>query len=71
MTWMLLWRAVTAAKKLEGKANKKEVVFCEGQIKTAEYFMRVVMPATLGKMDAVLALNAATVEMDEAAFGGK
>ena len=71
MTWMLLWRAVTAAKKLEGKVNKKEVVFCEGQIKTAEHFMRVVMPATLGKMDAVLALNAATVEMDEAAFGGK
>jgi hypothetical protein len=71
MAWMLLWRATTAAKKLEGKVKKKETIFCEGQLKTAEHFIRAILPATAGKMDAVLGLNAATVEMDEAAFGGK
>jgi alkylation response protein AidB-like acyl-CoA dehydrogenase len=70
MAWMLLWRAVVAARKLEKGAKKKDVAFYNGQIKTAEFFIHALLPATFGKMDAISAANGAAVEMDEASFGG-
>ncbi len=70
MAWMLLWRAVIAASKLE-KAKKKDRVFYEGQLKSAEYFACTVLPVTLGKMNALLATNAAAMEISEDSFGGK
>jgi hypothetical protein len=71
MGWMLLWRAVIAAEKLEGKVKKKDKPFYEGQLQSARYFTRAVLPVTIGKMDAIMATDDAAVEMDEDAFGGK
>ncbi len=67
--WMLLWRANVAAEKLE-EAKKKDRQFYEGQIQTAEFFIRTVLPVTLGKMAAIEDCAEVAVAMDEAAFGG-
>jgi hypothetical protein len=71
MAWMLLWRASIAARKLEKGAKKKDATFYEGQIRSADFFIHVILPATLGKMDAILACNDAVMKISEDAFGGK
>jgi hypothetical protein len=71
MSWMLLWRSVVAAQKINSGASKKETVFLEGQLKSAEYFIANVLPGTLGKMQGLLALNGAAVEIQDESFGGK
>jgi len=71
MSWQLLWRATVAAEKLGNGAKKKDAVFYEGQLKSAEFFTHSILPATLGKMDAILATNSAAVDIEEDAFGGK
>jgi alkylation response protein AidB-like acyl-CoA dehydrogenase len=70
MAWMLLWRACTAAEKLDSGAKKKDLAFYEGQIKSAEFFIQSELPVTLGKMAAVTRSSKAAVEIDPAAFGG-
>jgi hypothetical protein len=70
-SWMLLWRATIAAEKLENGVKKKDKVFYEGQLKSAEYLTHTILPTTLGKMNAILAGNSAVVDIDEDAFGGK
>jgi alkylation response protein AidB-like acyl-CoA dehydrogenase len=70
-SWMLLWRATIAAKNLENVAKKKDRSFYEGQLKSAEFFTHTVLPATLGKMDAILTSNSAVVDISEDSFGGK
>ena len=69
MAWMLLWRATVAAEKLTN-AKKKDKLFYQGQIQTAEFFIRTILPVTLGRMDAIEDCNDAAVVMEEAAFGG-
>jgi hypothetical protein len=71
MAWLLLWRAVIAAERLDNGAKKKDAAFYEGQLKSAEFFTSCILPVTLGKMDAVLAANSAAVDISEDAFGGK
>jgi alkylation response protein AidB-like acyl-CoA dehydrogenase len=71
MSWMLLWRATIAAEALAAGAKKKDQAFYEGQIKSAEYFTQVVLPVTMGKMDAIEGNCSAAVEIDEKSFGGK
>ena len=70
LAWMLLWRAALAKQKLDGGAKKKDVDFYEGQLKTAEFFIRTILPTTLGKMNSIVKSNASAVEISEAAFGG-
>ncbi len=70
MSWMLLWRATIAARKLEKGARKKDAAFYEGQIKSAEFFFYSVLPITLGKMRAILTTNGAAVEISDDSFGG-
>jgi hypothetical protein len=83
MAWMLLWRATISVPKLKQilgdstgddrleKINKnKNAAFYEGQIKSAEYFIEAVLPATLGKMSAIQKTNSAVVDIPEASFGG-
>lgn len=70
-SWLLLWRAVIAAVKLQKGAKKKDRLFYEGQLKSAEYFTHTILPTTLGKMNAILAGNSAVVDIAEDAFGGK
>jgi len=89
MAWMLLWRAVIAAPKLEklvgstgleeginylerrAKIEKdRNAAFYEGQIKSAEFFINVMLPVTFGKMKAILESSSAAVEIPEVSFGG-
>jgi alkylation response protein AidB-like acyl-CoA dehydrogenase len=71
MAWMLLWRGVLAAEKLEGKPKKKDVAFYEGQAKSAEFFIGTMLPITMGKMNAILSGSEAVCAISEDAFGGK
>jgi len=70
MAWMLLWRAAIASKKLENGAKKKDAVFYQGQIKSAEFFIYSLLPISFGKMKAILTTNGAAVEITEDSFGG-
>jgi alkylation response protein AidB-like acyl-CoA dehydrogenase len=70
MAWMLLWRAVVAAENLEKGAKKKDVEFYQGQLKTAGFFVSYFLPATLGKMNAILEADDAAVVISDAGFGG-
>jgi hypothetical protein len=81
MAWMHLWRAVAAQPELEKlvggldsrarakkTAENKIAVFYDGQLKTARYFIKALLPEALGKMDGILAVDDAVIEMDEASF---
>jgi len=83
MAWMLLWRARIAADGLlkiagsldpgsrrQAAASSKDAAFYEGQIQTAAYFCNSLLPAVMGRMDAVKAVHPAAVEMPEDGFGG-
>lgn len=70
MAWMLLWRAALAQHKLTAGPKRKDVDFYEGQIKTADFFIHSILPATLGMMNGIVKGNGAAVEISEAAFGG-
>ncbi len=68
MGWMLLWRAVVAAKQLNGGGKKKDEGFYQGQVKSAEFFIRALLPVTMGKMDGIMSNCSAAVEIDEKSF---
>jgi alkylation response protein AidB-like acyl-CoA dehydrogenase len=70
MAWMLLWRALTAADRLSDNPKKKDKAFYEGQIKTAEFFIRTELPATIGKMNAIADGCAAAIQISDEGFGG-
>jgi len=70
LAWMMLWRAQTAAEKLAGKVKKKDEVFYNGQIKTAEFYIRTMLPIGMGKLDSIADCADAAIEIDEAGFGG-
>lgn len=70
MGWMLLWRAVISAEQLAGKPKKKDEMFYQGQIKTAEFYIRTLLPASTGVMEAILDSSGAAVEIPDEAFGG-
>jgi alkylation response protein AidB-like acyl-CoA dehydrogenase len=70
MAWMLLWRAALAQQQLAAGPKKKDIDFYEGQIKSAEFFIHTILPATLGKMNGIVKGNGSAVEISEAAFGG-
>ncbi len=71
MAWMLLWRATLASQKLEKGARKKDTPFYEGQLKSTEFFIRSVLPVTLGRMASVTDTCDAAVGISADAFGGK
>lgn len=70
MAWMLLWRALTASEKLAEQPKKKDISFYEGQIKTAEFFIRTELPATMGKMSAISDGCGAAIDISDESFGG-
>ena len=70
MAWMLLWRALTAATQLSGKSSKKDQAFYESQVKTADFYIRTELPATMGKMNAIADGCAAAIEISDEGFGG-
>ena len=71
MAWFHLWRAAVASKAMENGPEKKEKAFYEGVIKSAEFFIRTILPVTRGRMEAILDNCGAAVEIDEDSFGGR
>jgi alkylation response protein AidB-like acyl-CoA dehydrogenase len=69
--WMLLWRARIAAEALAKGGKEKDAAFYEGQIKGAEFFSQVMLPVTLGKMEAILSGSSVAVDITEDSFGGR
>lgn len=69
MTWMLLWRAVTATKKLALKPKKKDVTFYNGQITTARFFIETIVPTSMGKMMGIKGMSTAAMDMENDAYG--
>ncbi|MCG8549813.1 MAG: acyl-CoA dehydrogenase, partial [Desulfobacterales bacterium] len=65
--WMLLWRGVTAAQKLE-KAKKRDIPFYHGVIKSLEFYVQTVLPITLGRLAALLNTSAVAVEIEDNMF---
>ncbi|MCF8035660.1 MAG: acyl-CoA dehydrogenase [Desulfobacteraceae bacterium] len=70
IAWMLLWRAQVASEKLAGKVKKKDQAFYEGQIKTAEFFIRTMLPESLGRLDSITDGCGAAIEIADDGFGG-
>ena len=70
MAWMLLWRATTASIKLLNGANKKDEIFYKGQVKTAQFYIKTLLPEVMGKMNAVKTGDGAAVEISNDEFGG-
>jgi hypothetical protein len=84
LAWMHLWRAGLAAPKLaemigdaadpkeraQRIAEKKDVAFYDGLIKTAAFFINTILPVTFGKMEAIQIGESAAVDIDDKSFGG-
>jgi hypothetical protein len=83
LAWMHLWRASVSLPKLEKLAGgtdveavkqkvakNKDAAFYDGQLKSAEFFIHTILPAALGKMNAIMAGSPAAVEIHERSFGG-
>ena len=83
IAWMLLWRATVAAPRLaalladvdaaarpDAIAKNKNAAFYQAQMQTADYYIKTLLPETLGKMEAVLDGSDAMVTMDDRCFGG-
>ncbi|WDP90924.1 MAG: acyl-CoA dehydrogenase [Desulfobacter sp.] len=71
MAWMLVWRATIAAEKLAAKPKKKDMAFYKGILASARYFTASILPATLGKAEAVMAGDGVVMEIEEEAFASK
>jgi alkylation response protein AidB-like acyl-CoA dehydrogenase len=82
MAWMHLRRAAVAAPKLEKLTDggspevieemaekNKEVAFYDGLLKTAEHFIRTLLPVTRGKMEAIIAADSSAVDIHVKSFG--
>jgi alkylation response protein AidB-like acyl-CoA dehydrogenase len=69
MAWMLIWRAGLASEKLQSKSKGKDRAFYQGKIFSADYFIKSVLPETLGKMDAIMTGGDSVVDINEEAFG--
>ncbi len=70
MAWMLLWRATVAKRQLAGNPTRKDTLFYQGQLKTAEFFIKTQLPVTAGKMNAITGFCPAAIEIDDDGFGG-
>jgi alkylation response protein AidB-like acyl-CoA dehydrogenase len=70
MAWMLLWRAKLAADRLTGSLKATERDFYRGQVSTAEFYIRTVLPSATGKMAAILGGSRAALDISERGFGG-
>jgi hypothetical protein len=70
MAWMLLWRAMLSVNKLSTAARKADVAFYQGQVKSAEFFIRTVLPVTFGRMASILDTCGAAMEISNESFGG-
>ncbi len=64
MGWMLLWRSSIAVQKLDSK----DTTFYQGKMKTAQFFIQTIIPAAIGKLNAITPENNPAVAMEENLF---
>jgi len=64
MAWMLLWRANISI----GKLTTREKDFYQGKIKTAQFFILTIIPATIGKLNAITYEDNPAASMEEHLF---
>lgn len=69
--WMLMWRARVAAEALAAGAKEKDAAYYEGQLKNAEFYTQIMLPVTMGRIEAILSGSSVAVDIPEDAFGGK
>ncbi|MCG8567901.1 MAG: acyl-CoA dehydrogenase, partial [Desulfobacterales bacterium] len=82
--WMHLWRAVVAAPKLAKKAGSlnpddvakkaaknKDAAFYAGTLQTARFYINTLLPATHGKMDAIIEGDSCLEDVLEVSLGSK
>ncbi|EMS78925.1 acyl-CoA dehydrogenase [Desulfotignum phosphitoxidans] len=69
MGWMLLWRAVIAARKLGDNPKKKDTAFYQGQVTGARFFISTVLPVAQAKMAVIQAGDTSALDMADTAFG--
>ncbi|MBU1171488.1 MAG: acyl-CoA dehydrogenase [Proteobacteria bacterium] len=69
MGWMLLWRAVVASPKIEN-ASKKDQPFYEGQLKTAEFFIKTSLHETMARFKSIKETCDAAITISDEGFGG-
>ncbi|MFH2061149.1 MAG: acyl-CoA dehydrogenase [Pseudomonadota bacterium] len=82
--WMHLWRASIAAPQLIKKVgsfdketiakkalNNKDTAFYAGQMESARFFILTLLPATLGKMEAILEGATCVEDIVDSSFGSK
>lgn len=50
--------------------QNKNAAFYEGVVRSAEFFIKTILPVTQGKMNAIHAANGAAVEIPDVSFGG-
>jgi len=68
MAWMLLWRAVVAAPKIE-KTKKKDLAYYQGQIRTADFFINTLLHETFGRFDSIQGTCSAAIDIPDDGFG--
>ncbi|MFH2091862.1 MAG: acyl-CoA dehydrogenase [Pseudomonadota bacterium] len=82
--WMHLWRASIAAPNLVQKvgsldraaiaqkaSKNKDVAFYAGQMESARFFILTLLPATLGKMEAIFEGATCVEDISDLSFGSK
>ncbi len=69
MAWMLLWRANIASQKLE-KAKRKDKPFYGGIIKSLQFFTETILPISMGRMNALMNVSGAAIDMEDNMFPG-
>jgi len=70
IAWLLLWRAMLAVNKTSAATRKADDAFYQGQVKSAEFFIRSVLPVTFGRMASILDTCDAAMEISDESFGG-
>jgi alkylation response protein AidB-like acyl-CoA dehydrogenase len=70
-SWMMLWRAQIAAQQLANNPKKKDALFYQGQLFSAENFIRTVLPVTFGKMASIGDTCTAAIQIQDESFGGR
>ncbi|MFP4476735.1 MAG: acyl-CoA dehydrogenase, partial [Desulfatibacillaceae bacterium] len=70
MAWMHLWRAVVAQQKLP-KAKKKDAAYYQGMVKTAHYFIKVLLPAAVGNMGMLKNMDDVIISVEDEHFAAR
>jgi hypothetical protein len=82
LAWMHVWRATIAVAEIKKTAGSlrpegrvqaaavdREAAFYEGVLQTAKFFVKVVLPTTIGTMNAIQSFDTSVTDIPESSFG--